>query len=193
MVPVTRTGPGDQDGLAVLHCTSSDQGREGGEIFQANPGSLLVAEFRGHFHQRLHGDGHKFGMAAVPAKAEIPAGAKDRLAFPAGIPGNYPTGKVASGNPRRRGFRHFPQDILHIAGIDGRGQYFYQNLTRLGHRHGKLCNLQIVQRAGASEIKTSQNNPFPDIGCNLGGQGNGGQRRAWAHIEGELSNRLLRH
>ena len=89
-------GPGNQHGLSLLHSARSDHGSKGGEILQANRSGLLVIEFRGHFHQSLHGHGHEFGMAAIPAKAEIPSGSKNSPAFPAGIPGDHPTGKVAA-------------------------------------------------------------------------------------------------
>src|SRR5277367_3197957 len=109
---------GDQYGFSALHLTRSHDCRESGEVDHSNRSRVIVIELRWNLHQRLCGNSHEFGMAAVPAEAEIASGSKYRLAAPVRIFGDYATSKVTSRNSRQCGLRYFSKDVLHVARID---------------------------------------------------------------------------
>ena len=155
-------------GLSFLHCACSDHGSEGGEILQANRSGLLVIEFRGHFHQRLHGHGHEFGMAAIPAKAEIPSGSKNPPAFPAGIPA---TTRPAKSRPGTRGVlvsAILPSTFLASLGLMAAATTCTRTSPGSGLRLRKLFGVQVVQGArvfGNKDLAPSP--PVPVMRCFL--------------------------
>src|SRR6202040_1282971 len=128
---------GDKYGFSALHLARSDDCREGGEVDHSNRSGVLVTKLRRSLDERLNGNSHEFGMASVPAEAEIASGSEYRLALPVRIFGDYATSKVTPWNSRQCGLRHFSKDVLHVARIDCGGNDLHENFARLGRRHGK--------------------------------------------------------